>query len=543
MIIRLIASKTGQKTRARKLRNVALKSESSLWYDIAALGYCTGILILALSIGHFHQIGAFGEETDFYHAYGPQTERILAGEPPRMTGNNSPGYVYLLAAVTSIIGGDPFFAAKLLTALAAWFLGWITYLLLKALFSHRIAITSTILLLIPLIPFSFLAATDMVGAVFLMLPLWILLRRADITLGTCFLSGVFAGLSYFIRNPTMFVILGIGLSLLFLNIGQGNFRRRFTEAGIFICGVLVTASPWVIMSWTMNESPFSSTPYLQVAAHFYLGTNLGTALPEMALKFSSLWDVLLYDPATIFRKFLSAILYWNLKQLPGLFLQFPAYLFAGAGFLLLLGDLTKEMSNLVRRRLTYLAVILLGYLTLGLVGFIPRYYLFMVPFFFLLVSYFLFHQSALTSIGNLPYTQISFSWLMVFILASFLGLNAFQSTRNFLDSEPRYLYDMAEVLKKRSHPGEVIIDRKPHLGYLSGLKTLFPMAQTAEEWLGKARGIGARYIVYSDRYAKRYWSGLQSLRDPTTLPSNFQLIYHHKPTNTILYEINSSSRG
>jgi len=68
------------------------------------------------------------------------------------------------------------------------------------------------------------------------------------------------------------------------------------------------------------------------------------------------------------------------------------------------------------------------------------------------------------------------------------------------------------------------------------------MAQTAEEFLAKARQAGARYIVYS-RLEASMWRGLESLSDPQVLPADFTLVYRHGPTETLVYEIARTGNG
>ena len=520
-------------------------ADSSFWYNIAAKIICIGMLILALGIGHFHQLGGFNVETDFYATYAPQVEGIISGEAFVFANNNSPGYVYLLAAFT-LIFSDPFLAGKILNALATGLFGWMTYLLFLALFNPQIALASATLLLISIVPISFFVAPDIVGAAFVMIPLWTLLRRPHLTPSACLITGLFSGLAYLARNPSIFLILGIIFSLYIINFNQEKPKQRLINIGIFLCGVCLTISPWLIMSWKVNGSLFSSLSYIGIAAHFYQDSMMQEALNDMSSRFHSLRDVLLYDPFLILRKYLTSILYWNVIQLPLAVLKFPAYLFVGAGFLLLLTDFTGKSNDLLRRRLTFFVVILIGYLLLGLVAFILRYYLFLFPFIFLSVAYFLFHKDVLNHVGYIPFTQISVSWLVVIILASFLSLNAYQATKKALASEPRHLLDITELLKKQALPNDIIIDRKPHLGYLTGLTPTnsFSPAEstTADEWYGKAIEVGARYIVYSDLYASQYWPGLKSLRDPSILPSRFQLIYRHKPTNTLIYEIDRQKK-
>jgi hypothetical protein len=138
--------------------------------------------------------------------------------------------------------------------------------------------------------------------------------------------------------------------------------------------------------------------------------------------------------------------------------------------------------------------------------------------------------------ANIPILSGAVSWLAVTVLAVLVSLSSYQGTRSILASEPRYLLEIASFLRNRSTPGEPIIVRKPHLAYLAGLKWVFPHLNTAEDYLAKAREIGARHIVYSD-FETIFWPALKSLRDPKALPDAFKLIYRHEPTRTLVYEI------
>jgi hypothetical protein len=94
----------------------------------------------------------------------------------------------------------------------------------------------------------------------------------------------------------------------------------------------------------------------------------------------------------------------------------------------------------------------------------------------------------------------------------------------------------ADFLKSHSLKDDIIICRKPHLAYLSDLKREFFYEYSAEDFYNKAKIINARYIVYSDFEAER-WPGLEALSNPEELKDYFNLIYEHKPTNTLIYEI------
>lgn len=506
-------------------------SISSYRFDITALVFCFGTLILALVIGHFHVVGFFGVETDFYGAYAKQAENIIAGRPYTFR-HNPPGYMLLLAAV-SFFTGDLFVAGKIISAISTALFGWVIYLLFSALFGKRIALATVILSLFSLFPYSFLAATDILGALLIILPIWIILRKTVPTLTTSFLVGILSGLSYLVRYNALFVIIGIAFSLLFINLNRERLQRRLAMVGIFVCGILIITLPWLIINWQTNGSPFASTAYLQIAAHFYhpRGDTHGTSLREVSSEFKSLSQVVLHNPALVIRKYLKDVLFHNIKLLASKGLGFPAYLFAGAGFILLLRDLS-------RKRLSFLLINLLGFLLLGLVGFYLRYYFFLFPFLFLTVAYFLFHQNIFTNLGRLPFSGISVSWFIMVIIAFFLCIGSYKMVKSQIAKEPRYLLQIAHFLKNRSSPDDIIIVRKPHLAYLSGLKSCFPLAETTNQYLKRAREERARYLVYSDLEAA-YWPGLKSFADPRVVPKSFKLIYQHKQSNTLIYEIDT----
>lgn len=516
-------------------------------YDSIALAFCMVVLLVALVIGYFHKVGTFGVESDFYGSYAVQAENIIAGRPYTYQ-LNPPGYCLLLATVT-LLTGDTFVAGKVISAFAAALFGWITYLLLKALFDSRIALTATILSLLTLIPSSFVAATDVVGAVVIMLPLWVFLRPSGLT-NACFLSGILAGVAYLVRGNAIFVSIGILISLVFIAFNKQTLQHRLMKVGIFTFGVLLITFPWFIYSWYINGNPFTSNAYLQIAAHFYHleGDKFGTAATEMSSQFNSFSEVLLYDPLRLLKLYFKDVLFLNI---PRLFvpqsliknLDFPAYgivmagplLLVSIGFILLLGDILSHIEELSRKKLIFVLVNFMGYLLLGLVGFHRRYYLFLFPLIFLLIVY-PFFRKRVFAVPDYTHFPRTVSCLLVIILAFSLSGAAYLETKSIIASEPRYLLEIAEFLKSYSSPNEVLISRKPHLAYLAKLKGVFPLVKTADEYLVKAREIKASYIVYSD-YEASLWPGLKSLSNPKALPDGFKLIYCHQLTNTLIYKI------
>ena len=534
-------------------------------YDLAAAACCGAVLALALIAGYFHRVGNFGVESDFYGTYAIQAKNLMAGRPYTFR-HHPPGYPLLISAVSGATG-DLFLAGKLLSAFSAALLGWVTYRLVKALFGVRVALVTALLTMVRLSPYAFLAATDVVGAAAMLLPVWVLLRRSRWTFSGCFLSGLLAGVAYLIRANGLFTIIGIGLCLLFVNlnrdpstpppaagslgmsprsgkqhgpprprgVGLHALRKRLARAGLFACGVSIVVAPWLMVNWRVNGSPFASTTYLQIGAHFYGTINdaLGTSLQEASSQFHSLREVVSRDPARMLRIYLKSVLYQYPMQLAA-GLTVAASLFSGAGLLLLLTRLSK-------RRGILLAVYALGYLLLGLAGFQWRLYFFVFPVLFLGVAYLVCQRSLRRTIVALGPFRMTASWLIVAALTVDLGARAYREARRTIDSDPRYLVAIARFLRDRSSPQDLVISGKPHLAYLAGLERTFPMAETAEEFLAAAREAHARYVVYSDPEAAR-WPGLESLRDPAAVPEGLRLIYQHEAGHTLIYEV-EAERG
>ncbi len=499
------------------------KIKSTQYYNLAAILFCTLIFIISLILGYFHEIGTFGVETDFYGNYAIQAKNILSGKPYTYL-HNPPGYPILLTVFSFLIG-DFFVSAKILTSISTALLGLICYLIFKTLFTTRIALVSVIYLSIILIPYSFIASTDIVGAAFASIPILILISKDEINFRTYIIIGIACGVSYLIRADSIFVLVGTSSSILFILISN-NWREKLIKTGVLLIGFILITSPWFIYNWKLNGSPLATTAYLQVGLYFYDEKgNENEPLIEKASEENSTSPYLLFiNPAKILWKYFknipSRIELFVINSLP-----FPLYLFLGGGIFFFL-------LNLNRKRLAYFTIWLLGFMIFGLIAFLFRHYYSLVPFTSFLIVYSLFNEKFFINNGKSKYLI----WGIAILLASFLLRDSFRKTKDFFDSEPKYLIEAAEFLKSRSSKDDLIITRKPHLGYLSNLKKTFLFENSTEDYLYKSKLLKARYIVYSDFDAK-LWPGLKALSNPDSLPNDFHLIYQHKPTNTLIYEI------
>jgi hypothetical protein len=245
-------------------------------------------------------------------------------------------------------------------------------------------------------------------------------------------------------------------------------------------------------------------------------------------KFHSLLDVFLYRPGHALAMYLQDVLVRYPLRLAVEVLGFPAFLFAGAGLLMLL-------QRGGPRRLTWLAVTGLGYLLLGLVGFYPRYHLFVFPLLFLLVGYYLLSREP----GAAGAAAAELGWLRpaawAWVLAGAVYASG-HSIHGAFRREPRYLLQIGAELRKHTRAGDAMLSGKPQLPWVAGLGHVIPPQESPAEFLAHADRFGARFFTYSPIEAAIY-PALDALRDPVAVAGRFTLMYQDRQSGTLVYEL------
>ncbi|MEX5215583.1 MAG: glycosyltransferase family 39 protein [Nitrospiraceae bacterium] len=498
-------------------------------YDLIAIASCLFVGILGLWVGASREVGNWGVEADFFSRDVEQTSRILAGEP-YTNRHYPPGYAYLLA-LSSRFTSDLFVAGKILTSLSAVLFGVVTYRLLSSLWGKRLALAATLLVLLTLVPYTFLASVDMPANLALVLSMWLLLRR-ETSLGLCLQAGLAAGAAYLLRYNALFLLAGIPLVLLTVADPAEPWRSRLTKVGWFLGAALAVMAPWLLVNWYRNGSPFASDLYQQVAARFYHPQKdaFVWATDEMGKKFNSAWEVLFYDPWRFTKTFLKDVVYGKAHRLAWRVLEFPSILFAGAGLLL-------YVHHLNRRRAAFLILCLAGYLLHGLAGFAVRFYFFLFPLLFLAVVLPVFQWERLPSPWSGGRVEWAAGWWIFGILALASGYHAYVSTTWLLQTQPTYLMEAATEVRSRAVAGDRMMAIEPHLSYLSKLPFRSgAVANSLDRYVEIVAAEGIRFLVYS-KHEEEYWPGLRVLSQPDHMPKSLQVIYEHKPSGTIIYEV------
>src|SRR5262245_24685556 len=108
-------------------------------YCLLPIALCFIHLLALIYIARQHPFGNFATDTDFYHYYAPDAERIATGQFPNNTFQG-PGYPALLAVLAWLTGGDLFTIGKYLSVICAVLVGLLTFKLFARLFDYWVGI-------------------------------------------------------------------------------------------------------------------------------------------------------------------------------------------------------------------------------------------------------------------------------------------------------------------------------------------------------------------------------------------------------------------
>ncbi|MFQ5638045.1 MAG: ArnT family glycosyltransferase [bacterium] len=499
-------------------------------YEKLALLFSGLMLFGLLFLGHFHKMGTYGTETDFYWAYAPDAQNILAGKAPEEPGVG-PGYALVLAGLNLIIR-DWFLTGKVISILSAVLCGFFTFKLVQHLFDVKVAFFTMVLWHVTVLPFAILAGTDMFFACLLTSALYSLFREPNITNRNLIVSAALMGYAYLTRHNAITFPICVALILLFLNPDSLNWTQRFVKAGIFAAVFVTVLLPWTLVLQFTSGSAARSDSYLIIASHFYgrPGVVSSEDMRLAAHQFNSLFSVVFYD-FTYFVKHYLKNLYRHFYDILIHSLKFPAFLFVGAGAFTMLPSLTK-------RQLSFFVFPVFAFLLLCLVHYEPRYYLYILSFLILLIAFFLFPKDS----GHDKNAGLVLKYGRPFaygVTVLFMLIFSLKEITKHISGEPRELLQISRQLRENVHviENELIIARKPHLGFLSNLKTTyFPEAKTVAELLKYAKKERADYLLYGEVELQRR-PELSILLYPEKLPGEFEPILVWKQPRTIVYKL------
>src|SRR5262245_4185910 len=219
-----------------------------------------------------HPFGNYATETDFYHFYAPDAERLAARQFPQNTFQG-PGYPATLAVVAKLAGmsGDLFTVGKWMSVVCAVLCGLLVFVLFARLFSHWVGVGAQLIAVASgeFPQFSINAATDVF---FLLLCLATLVVFTDEQIAPFLrvtLGGALAGVVCLTRYNGLFLPAACLIGIMLLDYFKKRWLGRLALSVIFIALFLVVSSPWLIANYKHHGSPFYNTNYLNLATEFY----------------------------------------------------------------------------------------------------------------------------------------------------------------------------------------------------------------------------------------------------------------------------------
>lgn len=493
-----------------------------------------GALLLALS--SLRNIGNYGVETDFYGGFVPEAQRLLAGEPLDMSWQ-PPFYSLVLAGLYSLTG-DWFRPALLVSVLAAVLAVSASFQLFRSLFDEAAAWGAAIGLVLwaEFARLSISASADMLFLSLLMTSM-ALSAQPNPAMRCCFVAGFLSGLASLTRTN--------GISFLLISLmcaSQPPAGRRKNVVGLFAVGFLLPWVAWLLFSKTTG-SPLLPTRTHVGPAVMLFGPQGATSQnsdnwASVEERFSSLLDVILFDPTTFFHATLvnlgtnifSVFEVWGKLAIP-------------VGTISLLGIGWLVAMSRTPLCFGFWLVYLAQYGLLALISIQPRYFLFLVPVFS--AGAFSLGARVLLAVGGGLAQDARVRALAVALgLLPLLAFDARTIVR-FFRSEPTEVLEAADVLALESSGVETVIARKPHLAFYSGLPGIgFPLVDTTEELLARLCVDPPRergFLFFGEAEAQMR-PALRSLRDPEEAPPWLRPIGHGDPTRSswALYEVRCS---
>ncbi len=488
-----------------------------------------------------HPIGTYWTETDFYHLYGPDAERIAAGRFPE-NPYQGPGFPALVA-IGSRLTGDGFVAGKWISVVCATLVVALSFLLFARLFGYWVGLAAAAL--VPVSPqfaqFAISATTDIVFLLICLACLVVLVEprirlepRIRINWRVS-LAGAFAGLGYLVRYNGVFLVATGSLGILLLNVFAIEWPSRLKLSAIFLGVFLITTSPWLYLNYVHRGSPLHNANYLNIATEFYPELADGKTNQDgtrgLEGVFRSFGDVVRYDPARILRHY-PANLYSSLRQTATSDLVSQL-----TGWLALIGILIVIAERRSKPALALLVAMLIYFLLMGLNHWETRYY------FFIMVGYcglgvyavarlwsWSLKRTRLThrALALVPVIVVALMWWSSFVMAR-------RDLKEFLASHPMEVIAACDYLRLEGVRGARIVSRKPHLPVICRQEwVFFPPVKSLEElhqWLIANQ---TDYLVISSVEVKRRRE-LSALKSPATAPPWLEAVWESKDPLLILY--------
>jgi hypothetical protein len=456
-----------------------------------------GLVLLAVNL-HFHVIGDYHVETDFYWSYAPEAQRILSGKPP-VDEFRGPGYPAVLALVNLLVS-DIFRAGIVVATVSAAVVLALVFTLFQRLFRKDVALAATLLVAFntTFIQYSYTVGTDMVFNAFVMASVYFLLRDAERKWSSVVLSALFAGLAYLTRYNGIFVLGAVPIVLLLANPFHLDRKERLKTCAVYLAVFFLVIAPWGVYSLQERGSFFYNKNYLNIAYEMFAEGRMSwdEFWFSESKRYTSLIQVITTDVGQFLKTLMTNILEHGVADLTKLVGPYT-------GIFSLVGVLTLFRKNNDPRVVSYFLLAAGFFAILLLVFYGERFSLFLLPAYVALALKALRHPRVAHRklFGRVPVANT-----VVVVLLVWTAVDSWRFNAQNINSGPKEILSIAEAfhrLNGNPPPDAVVVARKPHIAHYLGMRMeLFPLVSTFDELKAEVRRVNGSYLFYSSVEAK-----------------------------------------
>jgi len=482
----------------------------------------------------FHKVGDYGIETDFFWGYVPSAKKFLAGEIP-MDAFRGPLYPMILA-IFGFILRDFFHAGIFIAVLSASTLVYITFELLKKIFSPLVSFFVTVLLTINpvFIQFSYSSGTDMFFNALAALTLFFFFKDKELNYKNLILAAIFGGLSYLTRYNGIFLTSFIFV-ILFVNSWNMSWIDRIKASLVFAAIFLITFSPWGFYCLSEKGSFFYNENYKNIAYEVYGKGKMSwdDFWFSESSKITSLTEVIFKDAGLFLSTVAGNIADHFLNDMEKL-VGWQVGIFVILGLVLII--ISKAFKNWKTQETGYYLVNLFFFALLLVVFYSERFSLFLIPFYLVLAIQPLFFEKFKIA-KFLPQT---FKYLLLTGLIVFTFVKSYSFNSQNINSGPTELLALQEWYEENVSPdmkGKTVAARKAHVAYYLDMDfKLMPMADSYEEFIKKLKEANVDYLYFGIAEAglRREF---QFLIDPKGNHPGLEVVVYFKDPPSVLYRV------
>ena len=491
------------------------------------------IVLLIISL-LYHKVGDYGVETDFFWGYVPEAKSFINGYL-KIDPFRGPFYPIVLGLVNLIIS-NYFISGILIGIVSASFVIFLSYEIIKRIFSPLVALFVTLILAVnPIfVQYSYSAGTDMIFCALATATMYFFLKSNTLNYKNLIIAAILGGLSYLTRYNGVF-LFGFVVVILFINYWNISWTNRIKSSVVFVAVFILTFTPWGIYCLNEKGSFFYNENYKNIAYELFYGKGQ-IAWDEFWFKessnFTSLPDVVTRD----FSKFISMII-GNIGEHFLLDMERMMGWFAGAFVILglLLLFISRPYKNWKSIETGYYLSNLFFFGLLLLIFYSERFSIFLIPFYTLLAIKPLFSEKFL--LKKLP-VQIGYLLAIALVTVTLAKSISFNSSRiNSGPQELLILKDWYDNNVPQNERGKKLAARKPHVAYYLDMEfSLLPLAENYNELLEKLKENNVDYLYFSpiEEAMRREF---QSLLDPKLAHPGLEVVVYFNNPPSVLYKL------